>query len=518
MELNQPTTEKAQESLSMREAMLPPKLCDWRAKLNAKAKQEKRFRFYSLYAMVSHPVTLRAAWDKVRANAGSPGVDGVSIEQIERGGVEPFLKEIEESLKQKTYRCGVVRRVYIPKANGKLRPLGIPNVRDRVAQAAALLILEPIFEADFMECSFGFRPGKSAHDALESIREALKSGRTTVYDADMEGYFDSIPHDKLMACVRMRVVDGSVLGLIRQWLQAPVQEPGTEGKPPTVKRNDRGTPQGGVISPLLANIYLHWFDDGLSPRGKRGAKARSHPGALCRRFRRAHAPEERRTGQLHRRKDRRLARVEDQPGKNAHRQPSRRRHEARLPRLQLRPGLGTICEIAPMEDVRFPEIDPARARALAGIDRATALRETPAGNDWRTQRASARVGQLLRAWGRAPGAHGNELLRQSAPLLPFAAAQSTALASPERGQRLEVSDRAIWADPIVNASRNNTVRKPDAGNPPVRFDEGRGWQRSLAYASHPVPPLLLYIPSDSPWCARKSRRIPCNMKGDCHVN
>jgi RNA-directed DNA polymerase len=264
---NQPTTEKGQENLSMREAMLPPKLRDWRAKLNAKAKQQKRYRFYSLYALVSHPVTLRAAWDKVRDNAGSSGVDGVSIEQIDRGGVEPFLKEIEESLKQKTYRCGVVRRVYIPKANGKLRPLGIPNVRDRVVQAAVLLILEPIFEADFMECSFGFRPGRSAHHALETIMEAVQSGRTTVYDADMEGYFDSIPHDKLMACVRMRVVDGSVLGLIRQWLQAPVQESGTGGKPPTVKRNDSGTPQGGVISPLLANIYLHWFDDAFHRAG-----------------------------------------------------------------------------------------------------------------------------------------------------------------------------------------------------------------------------------------------------------
>jgi RNA-directed DNA polymerase len=273
---NQPTTEKQQDDLSMREAMLPPKLRDWRAKLSAKAKQQKRYRFYSLYALVSHPETLRAAWEKVRVNAGSPGVDGVSIKQIEQGGVEPFLKEIAESLKQKSYRCGVVRRVYIPKANGKLRPLGIPNVRDRVVQAAVLLILEPIFEADFLDCSFGFRPGRSAHDALETIREALKSGRTTVYDADMEGYFDSIPHDKLMACVRMRVVDGSVLGLIRQWLQALVLEPGTEEKPPMLKRNDSGTPQGGVISPLLANIYLHWFDEVFHRAGsvaqKLGAK------------------------------------------------------------------------------------------------------------------------------------------------------------------------------------------------------------------------------------------------------
>jgi RNA-directed DNA polymerase len=277
---NQPTTEQAQESLSMREAMLPPKLRDWRAKLSAKAKQQKQYRFYSLYGLVSHPVTLRAAWDKVRANGGSPGVDGVSIEHIERQGVDPFLKEIEESLKQKNYECGAVRRVYIPKANGKLRPLGIPNVRDRVVQAAVLLILEPIFEADFLECSYGFRPGKSAHDALKAIEEALKTRRTTVYDADLEGYFDSIPHGKLMACVRMRVVDGSVLGLIRQWLRTPVVEPGAGGKPPTIKRNGSGTPQGGVISPLLANIYLHWFDKAFHRAGSAAQKT----GALLVRY------------------------------------------------------------------------------------------------------------------------------------------------------------------------------------------------------------------------------------------
>jgi RNA-directed DNA polymerase len=129
-----------------------------------------------------------------------------------------------------------------------------------VVQAAVKLILEPIFEADFEESSHGFRPGRSAHDALRIIRQHLKEGKTAVYDADLAGYFDSIPHDKLMACVRMRVVDGSVLGLIRQWLKAPVVEPAKGGKSPSVHRNDRGTPQGGVLSPLLANIYLHWFD------------------------------------------------------------------------------------------------------------------------------------------------------------------------------------------------------------------------------------------------------------------
>ena len=242
--------------------LLPDKVHQLRWKLNQKAKKEPKFRFYTLYDRVYRKDVLEAAWKHVGKRGKACGIDGVRAEDIlaTDNGVESFLTEIHEELKSKSYRPSPVKRVYIPKADGKKRPLGIPTLKDRVVQMAVVLILEPIFEADFCDCSHGFRPGRRAHDALDAIRASLKSGKTQVYDADLKGCFDTIPHDKLLACVRMRVTDRSVLDLIRRWLRAPIIEEDQKGKRQPPRKNERGTPQGGVISPLLANVYLHWFD------------------------------------------------------------------------------------------------------------------------------------------------------------------------------------------------------------------------------------------------------------------
>jgi RNA-directed DNA polymerase len=249
---------------------LSPKVILLRQKLVRKAKEEPKFRFYSLYSLIIRLDVLEAAWKLVQKNQGSPGVDNVSIKSIEQqeGGPGKLLVELQAKLQDRTYKAKPVRRVYIPKGERDFRPLGIPTVEDRIVQMAATLILEPIFEVDFLDCSYGFRPGISAHDGIKEIVGEIKQGRAVVYDADMKGYFDSIPHDKLMACVQMRVTDSSVLKLIRMWLKAPIVEPPKDkGGPPTIKRPTQGTPQGGVISPLLANLYLHWFDISFHRKG-----------------------------------------------------------------------------------------------------------------------------------------------------------------------------------------------------------------------------------------------------------
>jgi group II intron reverse transcriptase/maturase len=233
--------------------------------LYRKAKSKPEYRFWSLYGEVQRADVLERAWQRVRANAGAPGVDGVTIEDLAADSqmLKAWLDALREDLRAKKYRPAPVLRARIAKANGGVRLLGIPTVRDRVAQMAVYLVLMPIFEADFHPRSFGYRPKRGAHQAVEAIREALRMGKTEVVDADLAQYFDTIPHRQLMRQVARRVSDGMILKLIKAWLRAPILEK-EKGGGRSMKTNTCGTPQGSVISPLLANIYLHPLDEGVN--------------------------------------------------------------------------------------------------------------------------------------------------------------------------------------------------------------------------------------------------------------
>lgn len=234
---------------------------EFQQSLYNKAKAEPKYRFYSLYDKTFRADILAEAYTRVKANGGTCGVDEETFEDVEQGGVSEYLAELQLELKERRYKPLPVKRVYIPKANGTERPLGIPTVRDRIVQTAFLLILEPIFEADFADSSFGFRPKRSAHGAIREIYKYLNWGCTEVYDVDLEKFFDTVEHWKLMRLVARRVSDGQILHVIKQWLSCGYVEDGQH------RQSKRGTPQGGVISPILANIYLNPVDQAFERGG-----------------------------------------------------------------------------------------------------------------------------------------------------------------------------------------------------------------------------------------------------------
>ena len=254
----------------------PEKIRKLQRTFYVKAKEEPNYRFHQLYDKVWRDDILGFAYRRCKANKGAAGVDGQSFRQIEEYGPDRWLVGLREELRQKGYRPDAIRRVWIEKANGGRGPLGIATIRDRVVQMAMVLVIEPIFEADLEPEQYGYRPKRSAQDAMVAVHGLLQEGHREVIDADLSGYFDSIPHGELIQCVARRISDREILALIKRFLKVPVQDQEKPGTPRKQRKSEWGTPQGSPLSPLLANLYIRRFIPGLEEAGSGGALRRAH--------------------------------------------------------------------------------------------------------------------------------------------------------------------------------------------------------------------------------------------------
>ncbi len=445
----------------------PDKIRSLQRKLYRKAKAEPNFRFYLLYDKICREDILRHAYAVARANAGAPGVDGMTFERIDASGVEVWLEGLREELVSKRYRPEPVRRVKIPKPGGGERPLGIPTIRDRVVQTAAKLVLEPIFEADLEDSAYGYRPRHSAIDAVKETHRLLCRGYTDVVDADLSKYFDTIPHSDLLKSVARRIADRHVLWLIKLWLKVPVEERDENGKLRMSggKSNTRGTPQGGVVSPMLANIYMNRFLKHWRLSG-RGEAFRAHVVSYADDFvilSRGHANEALTAAGL------------------------------RFSWLYL--GAAPPCQRRAM----VPRSKPIQQECAADQDEgegpsAAGKHGNVAERTQKAEPASRRLGRVFLSWnlrlglrsGRPPSLRS----RQTLPVQTAQGARTRHKPVLERSSLRRIGSVA----PSMRAPRAyavglamKPVGKPDAGNPHVRFDErGRETGRlQLAQATAP---------------------------------
>ncbi len=444
--------------------------------LHAKAKESPNFRFYALYDKVYRKDVLAHAYERCEANGGAAGVDNQTFENIEAYGRERWLDELTQELKSRTYQPQPVRRVYIPKPDGKQRPLGIPTIRDRVVQTAAVLVLEPIFEADLTAEQYAYRADRSALDAVQHVHKLINTGHGQIVDADLSSYFDSVPHAELMKSVARRVVDGAMLHLIKMWLEAPVEETDERGNKRRSTRNrdeGRGTPQGSPISPLLSNLYMRrfvlgWKKLGHEKRWKAYIVNYADDLVICCRAGAEQALADDADDDVEAEAD--GERNEDAGLLSAGR-------KVRLPGIYVRAMLLDEEEPSLCGHGSFQETGAAHLSRNQRRDRARYRQAGSEGDGGKAQPDVDRLGQLLLS---GSGQQSLQCGRSTRPPQAASVALRQTRGSAAGLQTLSgsVSSFCVWSGAVTTSYCESSVgesvslfREPDAGKLPVRFDE-----------------------------------------------